>query len=133
MLAFYMAFFLYEDEQGRWQNRLDAFWISIHDRALVVGSTTTALWNRVSESILELTNKLFGGKLLSYRPVIASINISIAVSQFLGLLAMPLMVHELPKSRGFWLAAAVAIGQVCYAGLSIWFALRPIYKKQVEW
>ena len=32
-LAFYLAFFLYEDEDGVWQNRVDNLWRSVYRRA----------------------------------------------------------------------------------------------------
>ncbi len=28
-MAFYLAFFLYEDEEGKWQNRLENVWIAV--------------------------------------------------------------------------------------------------------
>ncbi len=56
-LAFYFAFFLHEDEEGVWQNRIENLWMAVYDRAKVTDSTTTALFNKVSESVRKLGPK----------------------------------------------------------------------------
>jgi hypothetical protein len=78
-LAFYMAFFMYEDEQGRWQNRLNEFWVRVDDRAKITGRTSTALWNKISELVVNFLNKTFGKRLFSARSVIASVNLSFVI------------------------------------------------------
>ncbi len=30
-VAFYFAFFLYEDEEGVWQNRIEQPWVQVHE------------------------------------------------------------------------------------------------------
>jgi hypothetical protein len=32
-VALYAAVFMYEDQEGRWQNRIEKLWVVIHDRA----------------------------------------------------------------------------------------------------
>jgi hypothetical protein len=34
-VAFYFALFLYEDEEGLWQNRIEKLWASVYDRAKI--------------------------------------------------------------------------------------------------
>jgi len=41
-LALYIRLFMYEDEEGKWQNRIDNLWIDIHDRERTAGSKTSA-------------------------------------------------------------------------------------------
>lgn len=78
-VCFYMAFFMYEDEQGQWQNRLDEFWISIHDRARLTRSKTVALFNKVAEVLMIVFSSYFGKRVFSLRAALTSINLSIAV------------------------------------------------------
>jgi hypothetical protein len=56
-LCFYVALFMYEDEAGNWQNRLD---------------------NTISQKLMHVFSWIFGSRLLSARSVSASINLSIA-------------------------------------------------------
>jgi hypothetical protein len=50
-IAFYAAFFMYEDEEGRWQNKLEELWIAIDDRARTVMSRSAALVAKVAEIV----------------------------------------------------------------------------------
>jgi hypothetical protein len=77
-LCFYVALFMYEDEAGNWQNRLDNLWVSIYDRVKITSSLTIALFNTISQKLMHLFSWIFGSRLLSARSVSASINLSIA-------------------------------------------------------
>lgn len=66
-IAFYLAFFLYEDEQGVWQNRLEQLWLTVYDRAKVIDSTSTALFNKIGQIVLNWSARIFGRKLISIR------------------------------------------------------------------
>src|SRR5579863_2794189 len=46
--AFYLAFFLYPNQEGELQNRIEDFWITVNDRARDTGRLSTALFNRIS-------------------------------------------------------------------------------------
>jgi hypothetical protein len=76
-VCLYLAFFLYEDEEGEWQNRLDQFWIGVHDRARFTDSTSVAFFNKLAELFRNLLNHTFGPKLFSVRSIVASINLSL--------------------------------------------------------
>jgi hypothetical protein len=76
-VCFYLAFFLYEDEQGLWQNRIENLWISIYDRANATDSTSTALFNKIGGLLKKGLNFIYGQRLLSVRAVISSINLSL--------------------------------------------------------
>jgi hypothetical protein len=75
-VCFYMAFFMYEDEEGAWQNRIEDFWSSIYDRAKVTDSTSTALFNKIGQTLRFHFDKLFGEKLWSMRSAATSVNLS---------------------------------------------------------
>lgn len=77
-LCFYVALFMYEDEAGNWQNRLDNLWVSIYDRVKITSSLTIALFNTISQKLMHVFSWIFGSRLLSARSVSASINLSIA-------------------------------------------------------
>lgn len=89
-LAFYMAFFMYEDEQGRWQSRIENLWISIYDRAKTTNSTTIALLNKLSAVLTAMLDLLFGRKLFSIRSVVTSISLALLAS---SLLAIPMLIY----------------------------------------
>jgi hypothetical protein len=75
-LCFYLAFFLYEDEDGIYQNQIDNLWAAVYDRAEVTKSTSTALFNKIGELLRNSLNFLFGERLLSLQAVVVSINLS---------------------------------------------------------
>jgi hypothetical protein len=92
VLAFYMAFFMYEDEQGRWQNQLDLLWTSIYDRSNKTHSTTTALFNKLGETLSSVLNLMFGAKLLSLISICTSIILSIAGATLVALALISLFL-----------------------------------------
>jgi hypothetical protein len=75
-ISFYFAFFLYEDEEGVWQNRIENLWVSIYDRAKITESTSAALFNKFGDTLRKWFNYLFGKRLLSFRAFITSFNLS---------------------------------------------------------
>jgi hypothetical protein len=77
-ICFYVAFFMYEDEEGNWQNRLEEVWIQIDDRARLIEARTFAVFNRVAALLVDITDWIFGKRLFSFRTVTASINLSLA-------------------------------------------------------
>jgi hypothetical protein len=84
VVAFYLAFFLYENEEGIWQNRLENLWIGISDRAKMTHSTATALFNKLAETFTDYSNRLFGKKLLSLQSIGTSTTLSMAPVVFSG-------------------------------------------------
>jgi hypothetical protein len=78
-LAFYVAFFLYPDQEGRLQNRIEDVWVSVNDRAKVTGRLSIALFNRVAAIVERLFNRIFGARRFSYRLVSLSMNLSLAI------------------------------------------------------
>jgi hypothetical protein len=72
IIAFYVAFFLYENV---WQNRIDNLWCSVYDRAKVTRSTSTALFNRIGEILQNFFSQLFGRRLVSFQAIAVSLNL----------------------------------------------------------
>lgn len=90
MLAYYVAFFMYEDEEGKWQNRIEKVWVAINDREKQSGTRASALFSKVATIVTRAFNCIFGGRLFSARFVGTSISCSFAalflfVFVFLGL------------------------------------------------
>jgi hypothetical protein len=75
-----MAVFMYEGEEGRWQNRIDGFWVAVHDRTLQTQSRAVALLNRLAETVRWVLDRAFGTKLFSLQAVIGSITISTSLA-----------------------------------------------------
>jgi hypothetical protein len=76
-IAFYLAFFLYEDEEGVWQNRIVILWTAVYERAKITGSTTTALFNKIGQTVRKQFDRVFGKKLISFRAAVTSVNLSL--------------------------------------------------------
>jgi len=77
-VCFYLAFFLFEDEEGKLQNRIDSLWVSIDDRAKTTDSITTAVLNNIAKVLFRLFNRIFGEARFSVQLVSVSINLSFA-------------------------------------------------------
>jgi hypothetical protein len=75
---------MYEDEEGRWQNRLEALWVSIDDRSLQTQGKTVALFNKVASIVERALDIWFGQRLISVRSVFGSINMTAAVTLILN-------------------------------------------------
>src|SRR4051794_22204896 len=65
--AMYAAFFMYEDEEGKWQNRIEQLWIGINDLERTMGSRTAAIFNRVAAIVTRTIDRVVGKKLLSFQ------------------------------------------------------------------
>jgi hypothetical protein len=93
--AFYFALFLFQDEAGIWQNRLETFWAAVYDRAKTTGSTT-ALFNQLGETLRKAFNRVFGERILSLQAFAISVNLSICgspLSRIVGLKIYPWPEH----------------------------------------
>jgi hypothetical protein len=85
-LCFYLAFFLYEDEEGVWQNRIENLWLTVYDRAKLTDRTSTALFNRIGDTLRQGFDRMFGHRLFSVRSFCVSITTS-----FVGVLILILI------------------------------------------
>src|SRR5271168_3152433 len=74
--AFYCAIFLFANERGALQNRLEILWFAIDDRAKAIDSTSTALFTKIGDIVVRWTNWVFGDRLLSLRAFVTSSNLS---------------------------------------------------------
>jgi hypothetical protein len=72
LVAFYLACFLYEDEEGLWQNKIDTFWISVNDRAKLTDSKTTALCNKTASVLTSAFDRFFGHRPISLQSIAVS-------------------------------------------------------------
>jgi hypothetical protein len=127
-LAFYFAFFLYEDEQGSWQNRIENLWASVYDRAKITDTTSTALFSKVAEAVRNWFNGVFGNRLLSVQAVVVSANVSLGGA----LLAITFVSISNPRAELLYTFGAVMnratslITGVIFLG----FAALPAYFKK---
>lgn len=76
LLLLYAAFFLYEDEQGNIQNRLEDSWIKLSDLSRSALSHHTAFIRMVARSTAHILDRIFGQKLFSARFIGVSICLS---------------------------------------------------------
>lgn len=88
-VCFYLAFFLYEDEEGVWQNKIDGLWASIHDRSMLTDNTSTALFNKIGDTLNRSFDKVFGKPLFSWRSIGVSLSLSLC---FISVGAIPIAI-----------------------------------------
>jgi hypothetical protein len=67
VLAYYVAFFMYEDDEGRWQNRIDKLWVTVDDKARLTGSKTSAFFSQIAAVVSQAFNRVLGRRLFSLR------------------------------------------------------------------
>ena len=84
--ALYSAYFLYEDEAGRFQNRIEEFWVSIDERRRK--GESLALPNKVASLTNNMLNRILGTRLFSFRMVAITVCYSLAGLQFWELMLM---------------------------------------------
>jgi hypothetical protein len=92
ILAYYAAFFMYEDQQGKWQNRIEELWVAIHDMEKMSGSMTSAFFNKVSVVVTRAFDRIFGSKLFSFRALGVSTSYSLAGSFLSGFVAFTILL-----------------------------------------
>jgi hypothetical protein len=71
-LLVYAAIFLYEDEQGKIQNRLEDWWVRVSDAEKTATSRYAVFMREVAKAATGLFDRLFGPKLVSWRALRAS-------------------------------------------------------------
>ena len=78
--SLYCASFLYEDEEGKLQNRIEQLWVSIDERRRL--NQSAALLNRVAMLVNRIVNRVVGKRLFSFRMVAITTCFSLAAMQF---------------------------------------------------
>ena len=130
LLFYYVGLFMYEDEEGKLQSRIENVWISIHDRARESGSKSAALFGKVAAIVTKTFNAIFGQKIFSARFVGASFCYSFAALFLFGSLmlfvASPLGLFVKQPSQADLIAFQyVAIGFLIAGLLSLLLAILP--------
>ena len=65
----YAAIFLYEDEQGKLQNRLEQWWVQVNDKQKAATSQYAVFMREVAKVAAGLFERLFGSRLFSLHAV----------------------------------------------------------------
>jgi hypothetical protein len=73
VLFLYAALFLYEDEQGRLQNKLEEWWVKISDRQSIAVSRYAAFMQEIATLATSALDRLLGEKVVSFRTIQVSI------------------------------------------------------------
>ncbi len=68
-LMFFYTCFLYEDEEGRLQNRIEDMWVSINDKAKISGNKTSVLFEKVAGLVTRVFDRVLGKRLISLQLV----------------------------------------------------------------
>jgi hypothetical protein len=78
LLFVYFRVFLYEDEDGRMQNKLEVWWIQISDQQNAAISRNVVFVRVVASLATKVFDRLFGNKILSARAIGGSVCFSLA-------------------------------------------------------
>jgi hypothetical protein len=96
--ALYCVTFMYENERGYLQNRLETLWIAIDDKAKEINrSSSAALFNKIGDILVGWSNWLFGDRLFSLRGFLTSTNLS-GVGVILGFIT-PILIGMFIQNR----------------------------------
>ena len=98
-ISFYLAFFLYEDEEGALRNRIDDLWIAVDERAKVTDSRSTALFNKIAQKLVAASVAVFGEALVSVRMFAVSTNLSLAGAGLTGVILCLTIYREYFSGR----------------------------------
>jgi hypothetical protein len=106
--------FLYEDEEGKFQNKVEEWWIALSDKQKASRSRIAAFMQEVARLTGRGFDRLFGQSLFSLRVIPVSIYLSIASLFFLIWLTFPRIKNTVGVARQdafFWF--------VFFLGLSV--------------
>jgi len=113
---------MYEDEEGKWQNRIEKLWVAINDREkLAGGSQASAFFNKVADVATRGFNRVLGRRLFSFQLIGVSTSYSYA-ALFLGfsfgamILTRPSrLVSPLPDAAAISLVThfVLILGMIC--------------------
>jgi hypothetical protein len=125
--------FLYEDEEGRFQNKVEQWWVRLSDIQKVSRSRVAAFMQEVARLTGKGFDRLFGQPLFSPRVVPVSIYLSFASCFLLFFVMLPHINHPPSTTRqgalgfmAFFLALALVPAIFRNKGiLAIWWAIIP--------
>ena len=126
---FYLALFLYEDEEGVWQNRIENVWMTVYERAQATDSVTVALFNRIGQILNTGFSSVFGERLLSFRSFAISINLSLA-----GGCIFVLLLNYWSLKKGISATPPQGVGALLLLTLLFFFlAFMPVILGEKRW
>jgi hypothetical protein len=94
-----VGLFVYEDEEGRFQNKVEEWWIKLSDKQRASRSKIAAFMQGVAQLTGSGFDRLFGQHLLSLRVIPVSIYLSFASCFLLILLVVPRAKYPPATSR----------------------------------
>jgi hypothetical protein len=86
VVCFYMAFFMYEDEGGKLQNRLVNLWVTVSQKGEASLSEQAKLIKYSSQIVSSSMRRILGPKLISARTITVSAALSMASTGFMAAL-----------------------------------------------
>jgi len=96
----YMAFFLYEDEEGSLKNRLEELWIKVDDLQKKSRSRNAAFLSGASRIALIVLNRIFGERSVSLQGVRSCIIFSFASTAFAFALVFAFVLLFIARHAG---------------------------------
>ena len=128
LAAYYCAAFMYEDEQGDLQNRVERLWVAINDKKKLSGGNASAIFNKVASVVQRVFDRIYGKSLISAQLVGVSVCYALAglclgVAAFFTWMRVQLLhLSQLPSNlsptiipnlslaaKGLWIVGAVLL------------------------
>src|SRR5579871_1992059 len=78
LAAYYCAAFMYEDEQGELQNRVERLWVAINDKKKLSGGEASIFFNKVARVVQRVFDRIYGKDLISAQLIGVSVCYALA-------------------------------------------------------
>jgi hypothetical protein len=118
-LLMYCAVFLYEDQEGRVQNKIVEWWVKVDDARIVAHSRAAAFLTAVARLTARGFDRVLGERLISLRFAGVSLCLSIASVSLITAFGT-IRLHQSPRGPLFLSACLVAAALVPAFGESRW-------------
>ena len=115
LLLFYLAAFVYENEEAAIQNRIEAWWLRLDEVRGRMISRNAAFVTVIAQQIQRLLDGLFGVKRMSPRSLMSAAALSVA-SWYLALIVWALMSSE---HAVYWIYPAMGAPFRCAACIAV--------------
>ena len=140
------ASFLYEDEEGKIQSRVQEWWIKLDDKQSASRSRVAAFMQEVARLTAQGFDSLFGKRLLSLRFIVVSVYLSIASFFLFGLLTFSMIRNPGSLTRhGLFLSFLSFLTLASFPALlgegrtfgdrlfrGIWWAVIPVFALSIS-
>jgi hypothetical protein len=130
LAAFYVAWFVYEDEERKLQNKIETWWLELDDIRNSMVSRQAAFVVVIAQKANAILDRMFGPRLLAKDSIAAAASLTIAGYYFSVALLVAIAGVRGPPS---WVAGAVAVTILACAGAPLASPRLRLFPRLVMW